>query len=189
MKKTLNKIISIIGWLVLLFAFSSIGFATDNPALGVPLYLIFFLVVFAGVYLYVSKSKHTQENVVNKKTVIPRVFGIIILVISLFTPWFVFSKINLTSGTYIIITLITAAMIFMAFIAVRLINKAGSKIALKIVGYLILVLIAAIPAIAALNYLLQFFNRPYDALGTAYWCIVAITVLAWWGFSLIGKKS
>lgn len=189
MKKILNKVVNVIGWLVLLLAFSSIGFATSKPAQGVPLYMLFFLLVFAGVYYYVSKQKHDQKKVVEKSNIFPRIIGGVILVIALLMPWFVFAKINLTPSTYIIIIALTAVMIFLALLAVRIINRAGENTILRLAGYLILVVLAAIPAIAAIYFFLQYFNRPYDALGTAYWCTVAIAVFAWWGFSLVGKKS
>ncbi len=189
MKKILNTAVNVIGWLVLLFALSSIGFATSNPTSGVPLYMLFFLVVFAGVYFYISKHKHSQENVTSKKTIFSRILGGIILIVAVLMPWFVFAKINLSSSSYIIITLITIAMIFLTFLAVKMINKGKKKDILLLLGYLIIIAIAAIPALAAINYFLQYFNRPYDALGTAYWCTVAIAVLTWWGFSLIGKKT
>jgi hypothetical protein len=188
-KKILNTVTKVIGWLVLLFAFASIGFATSNPKQGVPLYLLFFLVVFAGVYFYVARQKHTQENVTSKKNIFPRILGIVILIIAVLFPWFVFAKINLNSSVYILITAITALMIFVSIIAIRLINRSGKKVVLRIIGYLILIGISAIPAFAAINYFLQYFNRAYDALGTAYWCTVAIAVLSWWGFSLISKKN
>ncbi|MCF7911767.1 MAG: hypothetical protein K9M99_04515 [Candidatus Cloacimonetes bacterium] len=189
MKKILNTVVTVIGWLVLLLALSSIGFATSNPAAGVPLYMLFFLIVFAGIYYYVSKQKHEQKKVVEKKSIFPRIIGGVILVISLLMPWFVFAKINLTLSTYFIMIITTAVMIFLAFLAVRMVNKGGENTILRLLGYSILIALAAIPALAAIYFFLPYFNRPYDALGTAYWCYVAIAVLSWWGFSLIGKKS
>jgi len=188
-KKILNTAVNVIGWLALLFALSSIGFATSNPAQGVPLYIIFFLIVFAGVYFYVSKHKHVQGVAGSKNTLFPRILGGVVLIIAILMPWFVFGKINLSSSSYIIITALTVVMIFLTFLAVRMINKGKKIIILRLLGYLIIIVIAAIPALAAINYFLQYFNRPYDALGTAYWCTVAIAVLAWWGFSFIGKKT
>lgn len=188
MKKILNTVVTVIGWLVLLLAFSSIGFATSKPAAGVPLYMLFNLILFAGIYYYVSKRKHGQKKVVGKKSNFSRIIGGVILLISLLMPWLVFAKITLTTSTYIIMTAATLVMIFLAFIAVRMINKAGKSLP-RLAGYLILIVLAAIPALAAIYFFLPYFNRPYDALGTAYWCYVSVTVLGWWGFSLIGKKS
>ena len=189
MKKILNKVVNVIGWLVLLLAFSSIGFATSKPAQGVPLYILFFLLVFAGVYYFVSKQKHDQKKVAGKNNIFSRIIGGVILLIALLMPWFVFAKIDLSPSIYIIIIAFTAVMIFLALLAVIIINRAWENIVLRLAGYLILVVLAAIPAIGAIYFLLPYFNRPYDALGTAYWCTVAIAVLAWWGFSLVGKKS
>lgn len=189
MKKILNTVVSVIGWIVLLFAFSSIGFATSKPAQGVPLYMLFFLVVFAGVYYYVSKQKHTQESISEKKSIFPKILGGVILIIAILFPWFVYAKINLNSSVYLIITAVNILMIIIAMLAIRIINRSGKKIVLKLLGYLILIGVASVPALAAINFFMQYFNRSYDSLGTAYWCSVGIAVLSWWGFSLVSKKK
>lgn len=189
MKKILNTAVTIIGWLVLLFTFSSIGFATSNPKQGVPLYMLFFIVVFAGVYFYVSRQKHTQKNVAGGKGIFPKIIGGAILITAVLVPWYIYAKINLATSAYLTITAVNIVMIVIAFFAIRLINNNSGKPALKVLGYLVLVAISAVPALAAIEYLLQYFNRAYDALGTAYWGTVATATLAWWGFSLVGKKK
>lgn len=189
MKKVLNTAVTVISWLVLLFVFSSIGFATSNPVAGVPLYMLFFIVVFAGVYFYVSRQKHTQENVVSKNVIVPRIIGGVILLAAVLMPWFVYAEINLNPSVYFIITAINIVMIAIAFFTIRFMNKNAGNMAVKILGYLILIALSAVPALAALNFFIEFFNRTYDALGTAYWCFLGVAVLSWWGFSLLGKKK
>jgi uncharacterized protein YacL len=188
-KKILSSIVNVFGWLVILFTFSSIGFATSKPATGVPLYMLFFIIVFAGVYYYVTRQKHSMDKETKKNAVFSRILGAIILLVALLMPWFIYARINLTVSAYLVITLIAAAAITISIFAVRLINKSQNNSVPRILGYLILIALSAIPALAAIYYFLPFFNRPYDALGTAYWCTIAVAVLAWWGFSLIGKKS
>ena len=189
MKKILNTVVSVIGWIAMIMAFSSIGFGTDNPKLGVPLYILFFLVVFAGVYYYVTHQRHSTKNVSKSNTLISKILGGIVLLAALLMPYFIFAKINLPFSATMIMIIITAVLIAIAIFSIRLINSAGDNFTKKLIGYLALIVIASIPAIATINYLLQYFNRPYDALGTSYWCVVAVTVLSWWGFSLVSKKK
>lgn len=189
MKKVLNTVVNVIGWLVLVIVFSSIGFATEKPALAIPLYALFFILVFAGVYIFVSKQRHSQDNVSKSNVIIYKAFGVIALIASVFMPYFIFAKINLPASSISMLILGTAVMIAIAFFSVRLINSAQGKLLPKLIGYLVLIALASIPAITAINYFLQYFNRPYDALGTSYWCTVSVAILAWWGFALIGKKK
>ena len=189
MKKVLKTIISVLGWLILLLAFSSIGFATDNPKLGIPLYGVFFILVFAGVYFFNSRQKHVQGNANQINPIFSRIVGIIALIGALLMPYFIFAEIKVPASSYAVIILITAVMITIAFFTIRMINHAGGKFTVKLIGYLILIALASIPAIGSMKYFLNYFNRPYDALGMSYWCLVVISILSWWGFALLGKRK
>ena len=74
----------------------------------------------------------------------------------------------------------------MGVLAVTLINDIKHK---KILGYILLVFTAAIPAVFAITFLSTYFPNAYNALGTSYWAIVAVSVFAWWGFSFYFKKD
>jgi len=58
-------------------------------------------------------------------------------------------------------------------------------------GYLLLIVISAIPAIGVLqsNAILDVFSNAYSALGFAYWASLAVAVFSWWGISLFFKKE
>lgn len=189
MKKVLNTVVNVIGWLILLLVFSSIGFATEKPGLAIPLYALFFILVFAGVYFFVSKQRHSQENVSSSHLIFNKILGVIALIAALMMPYFIFEKINLPASTVTMLILGVAVMIVIGFFSIRLINSAKDKLLPKIIGYLVLILLASVPAITAINFFLQYFNRPYDALGTSYWCIISVALLSWWGFALIGKRK
>ena len=186
----MKKIISIIGWIVLLAAFASFGFATDNPKVGVPVYAVFFLIVFALVYLYLKKHHRKQEIKPKNILLFQKIIGIILLVIALITPYMIYRKIDLPFFSYLIITIITAILIILGAIAVSIINNSKkSNITTKSLGYLMLVVISAIPALGTMNFLIEYFNRTYDALGTTYWGAIMLAIFSWWGFSLFLKKE
>ncbi|MCF7918916.1 MAG: hypothetical protein K9N06_03260 [Candidatus Cloacimonetes bacterium] len=189
MKKILKTVVTVIGWLVLLFAFSAIGFATDNPKLGVPLYILFFLLVFGGVYYYVMRQRHSSDNVSKTNPLFSKILGVISLLGALLMPYFIFAEINLPIMASIVMLLVTAVMIVIGLFSIRFINRAGDQILKKLIGYLVLIALASVPAIAAISYFLRYFNRAYDALGTTYWCTVVVAILSWWGLSLVGKKK
>jgi hypothetical protein len=77
-------------------------------------------------------------------------------------------------------------MIFLGTIAVRMINKGGS---VKLLGLLLLIGLSAVPALMATTFLDQFFPNAYNALGTAYWAILAVATFSWWGLSLFSTKE
>ncbi|MCF7792603.1 MAG: hypothetical protein K9N09_02045 [Candidatus Cloacimonetes bacterium] len=182
----MKKIINFIGWLVLLLAFASLGLSSDDPTFGFFFYLAFFVVVFGLVFLYIKKHQKRKES--NPKTliIIHKVSGLALLIVALFSPIIALRKIQLPFTPNLIILVITAAMIFLGIIAVRLVNKGG---AIKLLGLLLLILLSAIPAFFATSYLSQFFPNAYNALGTSYWAIIAVAIFSWWGLSLYSSKK
>ncbi len=185
MTNTLKTIGQIAAWLGLWAVFSSVGFATDNPQLMVPAYAIFFLLVFGLVLIYVKSHKQVMVASSKSAVMIKKASGIILLLISFYMPtWFVKGA-HFTSGIYILITALTIVAVAISVGAVILINKnRGKNIALEIVGYLILVLISTLPAIAMIQY-----DNSYSALGTAYYAALAVAIFSWWGISLFTVKN
>lgn len=261
MKKILNTVVSIIGWVALIAALSSIGFANENPKLAIPLYVLFFLIVFAGVYYFVTRQRHSQENVSKSNFLVSKILGAVLIVAALLMPYFFFSDINIvkedlkvenielnteqnnselngiadqdstdkdsvsyeeavgvnnealpdtsdkapaSSGeeevtqkkdykflrtSNILLFIFNALLIIIAFFAVYMINIENGMFLYKVLGYFILIILAAVPAFAATKYFLPYFPRPYDALGSFYWCAMSVAILAWTGISLVAKKK
>lgn len=181
----MKSIATVVGWLVLLAAFASIGFTTDDPGFGIPFYLVFFVVTFLLVYLYVkTHQKHHQTNM---KTValLHRIVGIILLVVAVFCPTMIFRSANFPAMTYVIISLITIVLIGVGSLAITMINSEKEKNMLsKLLGYLLLILISAVPAFVMMSY-----DSSYNALGTAYYAALSIAIFSWWGFSLYSRKD
>ena len=177
----MKKIAAIIGWIVLLAAFASLGFATDNKAVGVPLYALFFIVVFGGVFMYTKKHQKRQEANPEFLSKMYKIIGILLLIFALLTPSMVLKSAQFLFFVYIIITLINGILIALGTLAVTIINGSDSK---RFLGYIILIVISVIPAVAIMQY-----DSSYSALGTAYYAALISAVFAWWGFSLFQKAK
>jgi hypothetical protein len=186
MTNTLKTIGQIAAWLGLWTVFSSVGFATDNPQLMVPAYAIFFLLVFGLVLIYVKSHKQVMVTNTKSTVLIKKISGIILLALSFYMPaWFVKGA-HFTSGVYILITVLTIVAVAISTGAVIIINKNRKKnVVFEIIGYLILVLVSTLPAVAMVQY-----DNSYSALGTAYYAALAVAIFSWWGLSLfaVNKK-
>ena len=180
MNNTLKAILKYFGWFVLLAAFASIGFATDNPALMVPLYFLFFVIVFGLVLLY-NMRRHKRETVTPAYMKhVRKVLGFVLLLASIFTPFFLFRGIGFTAGIYILLSVIIILLIALVMFAVRMINKEGFLN--NLIGYVILIVVCSMPALIMMQH-----DRTYHALGLAYYSALIISVLAWSGISILGS--
>ncbi|MCK5052597.1 MAG: hypothetical protein KAS53_12805 [Candidatus Cloacimonetes bacterium] len=182
----MKKIFSIIGWVILLLAFAALGLSSDDPTFGFFFYLAFFTATFALVYLYIKKHHRKTEIDPKKIVLIHKISGIVLLLVGLFSPIIALRKIGLPILQNILIFLATLVLIGLGVLAINLINNIKQK---KILGYVLLIFIAAIPAVFAITFLSNYFPNAYNALGTSYWAIVSVSVFAWWGFTLYFKKD
>ncbi len=186
MKETLNLIARILGWVALFAAFGALGFATDNPKIGVPAYLIFFLLVFGGVYLYLSKRKTEREDIKPEtKELIHKILGILLVLFALVVPDIILGSYKFPFSIYAMISGISLVLIVLGGLTVKLINSSFDKnVALVVLGYVIFIILSAVPALIMLQY-----DSSYNALGLAYWSAISLTIFGWWGISLFTKKE
>jgi cytochrome bd-type quinol oxidase subunit 2 len=185
LSKIVKSAVNILGWIILMAAFASLGFSSDDPAVGVPVFLAFFILVFALTYLYIKNHQRHQAKDNKYLNKIKKVAGMILLLLALFTPYFVFRSANLPFISYLIVILIDAILIALGAFAITLINSEKAKnFVTKLLGYVILIIISAIPAILMISY-----DSSYNALGMAYYTAVLIAVFSWWGFSLFSSKE
>ena len=185
MSKIVKSAVNILGWIILLAAFGSLGFTSDNPAIGVPVFLVFFILVFVLTYLYIKNHNKHQVKDIKYIHLIKKIAGAVLLLLALFTPYFVFRTANFPFLSYLIIVLITGILVALGAFAVTMINSEKAKNTVsKLLGYLILIIISAIPAVLMMSY-----DSSYNALGMAYYCAVLIAVFSWWGFSLFAAKE
>jgi cytochrome bd-type quinol oxidase subunit 2 len=157
LKEIFNKIIKVVGWIALFAALSSFGFASESPSIAIPLYAVFFIIVFGLVYLFVKKNQKRHEMDVNVKTTMHKVLGICLLLISLMAPTLIFRSANFPLFSYIIITVIVAILIVLSILAITM----------GIIQY----------------------DSSYNALGTAYYSAILVSIFAWWGISLYTNKE
>jgi hypothetical protein len=185
LSKIVKSAVSILGWIILLVAFGSLGFTSDNPAVGVPVFLVFFLLLFVLTYLYIKNHQKHQIKDIKYLNLFKKIAGAILLLLALFTPYFVFRTANFPFLSYLIVILTTAILIALGAFAVVMINSEKAKnLVSKILGYLILIIISAIPALLMMSY-----DSSYNALGMAYYSAVLIAIFSWWGFSLFAAKE
>ncbi|MCF7858259.1 MAG: hypothetical protein K9N07_02890 [Candidatus Cloacimonetes bacterium] len=182
----MKKIVNILGWVILLLAFGALGLSTDDPTFGFFFYLAFFSVIFALVYIYIKKHHRKIDVDAKKVTLIHKISGVILLSVGLFSPLIAMKKIGLPFGPNLVIFIATIILIGLGVFSVNLINK--TKIT-KVLGYLLLITLAAVPAIFAVTFLSDYFPNAYNALGTSYWAIVSVSIFAWWGFTLFFKRD
>ncbi|MFA7056753.1 MAG: hypothetical protein WC155_04220 [Candidatus Cloacimonadales bacterium] len=125
------------------------------------------------------------------KMVLKKVIGYLLVILSIFIPSYVrtsFNFRNLMSSEHtftglLLITLVAIFVVVAGLVAYYLINIKQSA-GFKVLGYVMIVVIAFVPAM-----LMMPFDNGSNALGTAYLTLVAVSVLAWAGFSLALKKS
>ncbi len=172
-----------VGWIVLLFCFASIGFATKNPAVMIPAYLVFFLLIFGGVLMYAKKHQRRQEVNPETKALINKILGVFLILVSLYAPVRMFMTLFpgfMNFGIGAITVIGAAVLIAIGILSVRLINRSRM---MGIVGYILLVVLSFAPAIVIMQ-----FDTSYSSLGVAYYTALALAVLSWWGISLYSTK-
>jgi cation transport ATPase len=184
----LRKIVKIIGWIILLATFTSLGFATDNPKTGLIGYFIFFSLVFGGTWFYIKKSN--RKNEINPKitNALYKILGTILVLVSAIAPVILFQKFvdpNLSTTVYTVIVVITIVLIALGALAISIINNSlGKKLFVTLLGYLFLIALAIVPALGMSQY-----SNSYANLGIAYWSAIVSATLAWWGVSLFFHKG
>ncbi|MDY6915312.1 MAG: hypothetical protein SVM86_03215 [Candidatus Cloacimonadota bacterium] len=192
MKKFFKLLVNIIAWILLFAAFASMGFSSDDPAIGIPVFGIFFILVFFFVYLYIRKHQRRSEPNYKTVTLIHRILGIALIIIGLLSPLAILNKADFPASTQLLLIGIAAVLMALGVLAVVIINNSiGKKGFVKFLGYLILIVISAIPAllISTNSKVIEVFSNLYSALGMAYWAAIALAIFGWWGFSLLGKKQ
>lgn len=185
MKRIVNKILSVLKWVVLLAAFSAMGFANENWQIAVPLFALFFIIVFGLIFLYVKKHSRRTEMKPEMRMLISRIIGAILVLVAVLTPVWILESAQFSLLINILLILLTALIIFIGILAISLINSGKEKKSpIQIVGYLILILLATLPGFLMVQY-----DRSYNALGIAYYAALIVAVLSWWGLSMITRKK
>jgi lysylphosphatidylglycerol synthetase-like protein (DUF2156 family) len=100
-------------------------------------------------------------------------------------PTIIGESITMTFLTGSIVVIGIAVLVAIGVLAVNIINNAKGKNMLPtLLGYLILIVISAVPALVISKY-----SGSYDTLGRTYWTALSIAILSWWGLSLVTTKE
>lgn len=118
-----------------------------------------------------------------KAGLIKKIGGAIIILFSIILPAITMNSMRpgIGMGVLSLITIAVIAVIALSIFVIRWMNNGTTMI--KVLGYLIFVVIATLPGIAMTSV-----DKSYNALGTAYYNAVIISILTWWGFFLITRK-
>ena len=186
MKDKLFIIGKIISFIVFIFALSSMGFASGKPVMMLA-YAAFILVVMFIMFLIVKRNQRHFEIINQVNPVIMKILGSILMIIAIASPVLVISNMQIIDlgmtkvgfGAIASILLITLVFIAGGGLGVKLINKSASKVINKVLGYIIIVIISALPALMVMPH-----DKTTTGIGTIYYLAIFVAIVSWWGVSL-----
>jgi hypothetical protein len=191
MKNTLFIIGRIIAVLVFILAFSIAGVVSGKPIMILAFAGFFILIMFI-TFLFVRKNQRHFEIISQGNRTIAKIVGILLILIALALPALAISTMqiielgsqNIGFSTLAVVFAITLTLMICGVLSVYLINRTGSKLWHKILGYLIIIIACAIPALMVIPY-----DRTTTGIGSIYYLTLMVAVLSWWGFSLFLNKE
>lgn len=191
MKDTLFVVGKIIGLLIFILAFSLMGIVSGRPIM-ILAYAGFFVVVMGVIFLFVRKNQRHFEIISQRSRTISKIIGIIMLLAAIAIPALAISNMQLFElnleklglGVIALVVTITIALIAGVILGVYLINKKGSTKPNKIIGYLIIIILSAVPALLVIPH-----DKTTTGIGSVYYVAVLVAVLSWWGLSLYLNKE
>ncbi len=185
MKKFFVILKTIIIWFVFIAALSMIGITSDfkNKGLVLALYFLFFAAVF-GVILLVIRSKQGRDLEVKKQWIwLPRIVGSILIIFGVLLPALTLGRVQIPNlkPNFFVELLLTIVLVGIGAYAIKMINTAKSQKSLASVGgYVLLIAESCVPGL-----LISRFDSSNDTLGVVYFAAIFVSILCWWGFSML----
>ena len=181
MRKVISIIKEAIMWIAILCAFGAIGFANDDPYRTSIIWIIIAIVIF-GVGFFIKK--HSKRRTVTTKAylIAKKIIGALLVLIGCLLPAQVFSNFGFPFITLLIIFVFAAILVAIGAFAVLIINKYGGFF--SVLGYLLLLIAASLPAIAMSSY-----DLSYGALSTVYYLVLLLAIFSWVGLSMVFTKK
>lgn len=181
----------IVGLLIFILAFSMMGIASGKPIMILG-YAGFFVVVMFLIFLFVRKNQRHFEIMGGGNKTIRKIIGIVMILVAVALPVFSVTnmqlfELNVQTTLFMIILIvlaITLALIAAVIFAVFLINRAGSSLIHKIIGYVIVIIASAVPALLVIPH-----DKTTTGIGSVYYVAMLVAVLCWWGLSLFFNKE
>jgi len=182
-KDLLMKVAQGFGWLMLTAVIASIGFLSDNPGVMVPVYAIVFIAAVCGMLFFLMKRKRHSYDSLKTPAWVPGFYCGFTSVLSLTFPYISINGFRPGLINIGVLYLFTFLIIGLGFLGVWMINALGLKNKVfSMVGFLVLVFMALIPAIVLPSDLADF-----GTLGVFYFTLGIQATLVWTAYSLINK--
>jgi len=184
----IKKLISVF---VFICALSFLGIGTGKPAM-IGAYAVFFLVAMYLIFFFVKRHQRHFEVVNQTPGKLKKVIGIIISVIGIILPTLIIANVQVFDmsslkvgfGMLVIVFVMTLVLIAVAVVGIRLINKPGAGKMNKVLGYLIVIAVSAVPALVVIS-----FDQTTTGIGSIYYVALLTTIITWWGFNLYLSKD
>ncbi|HPV64881.1 MAG TPA: hypothetical protein PK515_05850 [Candidatus Cloacimonas sp.] len=185
------KIKQILSLIVFVAVLSLLGMISGRPIM-ILAYGVFFLVVVAIMFYLTNKRQRHFEKVKESSPVFKKVFGIILVLLSLITPMVIIFKTNLVNlpeslpiGTAIaIVGAVSIVSIALTLAAVYFINMRGKQVSNRVIGYILYVIAAMIPGL-----LMSRIEKTTIGIGSVYYVALIVLILAYSGFGLITNRE
>jgi len=185
---TIGKVISV---LVFILALSLMGMASGKPIM-ILAFAGFFVVLMFFIFQFVRRNQRHFEIISQSNPKLMKAFGGLIILVAIVLPVIIFANVQLFDlgtvklgfGILALIVAITLVLISGGVFAVYLINKASTTKMSKILGYLLVIVLSALPALLVIPH-----DRSTTGIGSVYYVTVLVAVLSWWGITLYLNKE
>ena len=191
MQDTWFKISRVVGVVIFLIGFSSMGYATGGVK-GMLGYAVFCLIVLFGIMIGVKKNQRHFEAVSTTNYTVRKISGLVLALVGVVFPAVAVTgggimdmgSAKVGFGTFALVLLITLVWVAIGTQAVKMLCKDNATKMNKILGYVIAIVLSTVPAIAVIP-----FDRTTSAIGTIYFVTMMTVVFAWWGITLYLNKE
>jgi hypothetical protein len=191
LKKSLFNLGRIIGALIFIMVLSLSGIVSGKPIM-ILAYAGFFLLVMFAIFLFVRKNQRHFEIISQRNKLMSKIIGTLMVLIAIAIPALAITNMQLfelgsaTIGLKVILAVValTITLLISGVVGVYLINRSGSKLWHKILGYLIIIGASSVPALMVIPY-----DRTTTGIGSVYFVVIMVAILSWWGLSLYLYKD
>ncbi len=197
MKNILGAISKVIGWMLFIGVFATIGLGNDKPVIAIVMYGVVITLLLGVFLMYQVTHKRRSFEIRKKNPSIYLLLGGVILFLGVISPVYFFESFRpgmlislFSSGgntissliPYSIITTITLIVMVAAFFIIRFINRNVHKaVYYRLIGYILLLILSALPGLSIMSK-----DSSYGSLGLIYYMTIFTAVLGWTGASLFG---
>lgn len=186
MHDTLFKIKQIAGLVIFIAVLSTMGMITGRPVMMLA-YAAFFLLISVVVYFSLKNNQRHFEVTQRSNKTFRRVLAAILMVLAIVAPLLIAlrtSVINLpeslSTGVVVPMMLgLSILFIIMVLATVFLINRKGTTLANRAVGYIVFIIACIIPGV-----LMSRVDSTTMGIGSVYYVAMAVLILAYNAFGL-----